>query len=377
MKLNDIIMQSLKSIMLTLLLCMVGNMWGEDVYYEKCSSINDIVDGGSYIIVIAKYNYYAIHSGSTNCLQITPENDGTIKNPSTDIVWKVGKTDTQNGFTFKCGSFFIYNNDDTTLDTNKTSSTTWVISQLAESPNAFTLNRKSTTGRYIGWSGSNSFAAYATKYFSNQLPNGKGFGQYSGALYIYKIKDCNTITLGANGYSTYCSDVAFTANGADVYKAAYDKDNSKVSLTKVETAIPAGEGVILKGTEGASVTIIPAANGTVIDDNALTGVNTSTTGLITTGTNYVLSTNSSTKETAFVKMADGKTVDEMMGKAYMNIDESAAKSVIYIGFNESSDINTIEIGNNSDDKTYNLAGQRVNANTKGLLIVNGRKFINK
>ena len=45
-----------------------------------------------------------------------------------------------------------------------------------------------------------------------------------------------------------------------VYKAAYNEQQNAVVLTEVEDAVvPAGEGIILKGTEGASVTITPSA----------------------------------------------------------------------------------------------------------------------
>lgn len=180
-------------------------------------------------------------------------------------------------------------------------------------------------------------------------------------------------TLGTNGYSTFCSDYAFTATGADVYKATYSNTNSSVSLTKIDGAVPAGEGVILKGTEGATVTISPATSvAAAVEGNSLTGVASNATAFTTTGQNYVLSSNGT--ETAFVKIAS--TLDKMKGKAYLNVPASGAKSVIYI-VDDATAINAVESVASDNTPAYNLAGQRVNASTKGIIIKKGRKFINK
>jgi len=216
---------------------------------------------------------------------------------------------------------------------------------------------------------------------------GKGVYSYSSTatsdIYIYSKNSGNNIygisviypetkTLGANGYSTYCSDYAFTASGADVYSATCE--GTTVTLVPVTGAVAAGEGVIFKGEAGANVTISPATEtASRISVNALIGVNSSTTAF-ETGTNYVLSSKGT--ETAFVVMASGKTVADMVGKSYLNIQDSEAKSVIYIADNATA-INAVETEANDNAPIYNLAGQRVNANASGIVIKNGRKFINK
>jgi hypothetical protein len=78
-----------------------------------------------------------------------------------------------------------------------------------------------------------------------------------------------TLTLGTNGYSTFAADFNFTVSGAQAYKAKYQ--NGVIVLTEVNT-VAAGEGIILKGTEGATVSIVPAEVADDFADNELVGV---------------------------------------------------------------------------------------------------------
>jgi len=78
-----------------------------------------------------------------------------------------------------------------------------------------------------------------------------------------------TLTLGTNGYSTFAADFNFTVSGAQAYKAKYQ--NGAIVLTEVNT-VAAGEGIILKGTEGATVSIVPAEVADDFTDNELVGV---------------------------------------------------------------------------------------------------------
>ena len=60
-----------------------------DVYYEQCSSLSDIVDGQTYLLVISDgKTHYAVRSNSANCYPITMESDNTIKNPVNSAQWK-------------------------------------------------------------------------------------------------------------------------------------------------------------------------------------------------------------------------------------------------------------------------------------------------
>ena len=53
-----------------------------DVYYEQCTSLSDIVAGQTYLIVISDGNsHYALRADAKNGTAITMESDKKIKNP--------------------------------------------------------------------------------------------------------------------------------------------------------------------------------------------------------------------------------------------------------------------------------------------------------
>ena len=183
-----------------------------------------------------------------------------------------------------------------------------------------------------------------------------------------------TVTLGQNGYSTFATDYKYTFTGAKAYKATYNEASSNVTLTEVEGVMPANAAVIFKGTEGEEVTITESKDDAVeLTYNDLVGVTASTVRFLA-GDNYVLASNGT--QTAFVKMAEGKRVADMIGKAYLSLHSTAAaKAVLFFGDNATG-INAVSNDNAATDNTlYNIAGQRVTKNAKGIIIVNGKAYI--
>lgn len=170
---------------------------------------------------------------------------------------------------------------------------------------------------------------------------GRGTGGTSLFITSFTVSRAATLatpTIGQNGYSTYCSDYAFTVAGATAYKATCDGET--VTLEEISGAIPAGEGVILKGTEGETATITYAASAPAVEGNALKGVNSETTGFAE-GANYVLASNGT--QTAFVNMSAGKVVAEMMNKAYLNIPATAGvKPVLFFSDDNATAVAGVE-----------------------------------
>lgn len=76
--------------------------------------------------------------------------------------------------------------------------------------------------------------------------------------------------------------------------------------------------------------------------------------------------------------AEGAPFTSTKGKAYLGLTpEQAAKKISFsLVDDETTSIKTIETVNVAS-AVYNLAGQRVAPNAKGIVIVNGKKFINK
>ncbi len=181
------------------------------------------------------------------------------------------------------------------------------------------------------YSAANGYAAYDV--------NLAGKAQY---LNYYKIVFTPTaITLGANGYSTFAAPFKYTVSGATVYKAAYDEQQNAIVLTEVENAVvPANAGIILKGTEGATVTITPSnATASTFSNNQLVGVLAPTEAEANW---YVLATDLDHDGlTKFHACQADITIPA--NKAYMVIGEATAPAVrIIFAENGATDIKSIE-----------------------------------
>ena len=168
-----------------------------------------------------------------------------------------------------------------------------------------------------------------------------------------------TITLGANGYSTFAADFKYTVSGAEVYKAAYNEQQNAIVLTEVENAVvPANAGIILKGTEGDVVTITPSnAAASDFAGNELVGVLAPTEAEANW---YVLATNID---------GDGLT---KFHNCYAGIEIPANKACIEIGATTAPSIRIIEAGNEATN-IQNVEG----AEKAVKFMENGKLYIQK
>lgn len=162
-----------------------------DVYYEQCSSLSDIVDGQTYLLVISDgKKHYAVQSNSPNCCPIAMESDNTIKNPVNSIKWIATAGSSENTFYFQNGTKGLYykvKDKNTVLSTTTTNKSLWYISKL-ETKNAFKITFDDKyRSKYISWSASSTkcFSVYDSRFY-NQLEHDAGLVGYSGAFYIYK-----------------------------------------------------------------------------------------------------------------------------------------------------------------------------------------------
>ena len=183
-------------------------------------------------------------------------------------------------------------------------------------------------------------------------------------------------TIGATGWTTFASAYPLDLSGIEGAYYASAASGSSVTMTPTTATVRAGEGLALKGTKGATVTIPVAATlGDAIGDNKLVGCPTGKE--LTVNSNYyVLVNNGGTAE--FQRLdTNGATIPA--GKAYLNLTGVALASTLSIVFeNEITGINEIRSQKEEVKGAYfNLAGQRVAQPTKGLYIVNGKKVVIK
>jgi len=177
-------------------------------------------------------------------------------------------------------------------------------------------------------------------------------------------------TIGSTGWTTFASPCALdlsnmTASEGDV-KAYYASaiGGGKVTMTSTEsTGVAAGEGLMLKGTVGATITIPVAASGTAISGNKLVGC-TSETVLAKNASYYVLVNNDGAE---FQSLEDnGATIPA--GKAYLNAAVSGARlSIVFDDATAIKDVDaSVKAGAQADGK-YLEKGKIV-------IVKNGTKF---
>ena len=238
-----------------------------DVYYEQCSSLSDIVAGQTYLIVISDgKSHYALRANANNGSAITMESDKKIKNPDASFIWTTSAGSSSNTFYFMNGSKGIYNDDktSTTLTCNSTKKSLCFISKL-ESTNAFKITIKST-GRYIGWKSENTFYAYASKFF-DQLENKTVLVEKSGALYIYKKVSGPTLSTSVSSLDFVASEVGNSYNKSINITGA--------NLTSSATITISGKDANMFS---ATPSVIEATDGTISSKEVLVSYDPSTTG---------------------------------------------------------------------------------------------------
>ena len=189
----------------------------------------------------------------------------------------------------------------------------------------------------------------------------------------------NSVAVGissATGYATFCSDKALDFTAVDaIYAYIATVKGSAITFTRV-TKIPANTGVLLRSTEGGAVDpvnvpVLTAAADDV-DANKFVPATTEIPSLASTdgdNVNYIL--NNGTKGIGFYK-ANGQKV--AAGKAYLQVSASQAKDMTFIGFDETTGVELMG-ATESTAQMFNLAGQRVCNDYKGIVIVNGKKVI--
>ena len=209
---------------------------------------------------------------------------------------------------------------------------------------------------------------------------------YIGRVAVVLTKVSGTITDA--GWNTFSSKVALnlsTLSATSEVKAYYASaaSDGKVTMSSTDAIVPAGEGLMIKGTVGEVFTIDAATgNGTNIVGNLLEGLPNGGT-VAKNDNNYVFAwqTGNVSTTAGFYYVNDAEpTLDA--GKAYLHtttplsgklniiIDDSTSQE------EETDGIKAIST-NVENGVRYNLAGQKVGADYKGIVIVNGKKVIIK
>ena len=181
------------------------------------------------------------------------------------------------------------------------------------------------------------------------------------------------VAVAGNGFTTFSAARAIDfskTEGVKAYVVTEVKDNYTV-LAEV-TAVPANTGVILQAAAG-KYSVVPVEAADAVEKNLLVATaDDYTLAAADEGKNWTLTEQG--ENTVFTSKA-GATVAK--GQAYLAYESE--ESVIYLS--EADGIHTIGTavsnGLNLNAPMYNLAGQKVDSDYKGVVIQNGKKYNKK
>lgn len=194
---------------------------------------------------------------------------------------------------------------------------------------------------------------------------------------------------GKNYATLYYSDAAIAVPaGVKAYTYKIEGGNLTVSRTYekggTNPVIPAGEAVVLESETGASYNFNMATTETTVDtESLLRGTDAEMTVDATGYKYYKLAMNDALTSVGFYFAVDGGTsITNGAHKAYLRVSTTASKEYFVLGGedeanNETTAINAVDIAIANGATIYNLAGQKVGANYKGIVVINGKKVVRK
>ncbi|MCQ2129317.1 MAG: InlB B-repeat-containing protein [Bacteroidaceae bacterium] len=208
--------------------------------------------------------------------------------------------------------------------------------------------------------------------------------QFFSIVLTYEKVATITRTITAAKYATLGLPYAVTIpENVSAYTATVSGNTvtlSKINKEGGSNVIPANCGVILYADVDVATTYTfkPTSDVAPITGNKLFAVVSGTYYCVDDyGRDYYLGKDTDEKAT-FIKLAQNGTIPA--GKAYLKLDNalpSGAKLDVVFG-DEPTGIKDIQGSKmNTQGSAYNLNGVRVNENYKGIVIMNGKKYINK
>lgn len=196
----------------------------------------------------------------------------------------------------------------------------------------------------------------------------------------YEI-DRVVLTISAARHATlYYSNKAFTIPQGVVARTYKIEDNMlKLSKKYVSgDVLPKDMAVVLEADEGSYTFWMTEKQGEKDEKNVLKGTddNSQTTG----GTIYYGFSNGKRGVGFYWRKADGGAFENGAHKAYIAYTPSStvqAKSYLVFDTVTGVHLTAFQESQMEDEPTYNLAGQRVGKDYKGIVIIRGKKYLRK
>ena len=370
----------------------------QDITFRKITSTDELVAGKRYVIVDENHNVAmgACYAPSSTTSYFT-KYDATFSYES--VTLKEGKANAniltlggeEGAWTFatsiESNKYLAYTGSSNSLESGANAaeaSAQWTIT-FDEDGNARILNTNES-GRYIRYNSGADPERFACYRSTENHPYGS---QNAVQLYVESDLEDVTLTISAAGYATlYYSDRALKVP-EDVTAKTYKVVDGKLAESKTYASgskIPKGEAVVLKGAPGEYTFKVTSTPEPKDADNMLKGSDVEEP---TTGGNYYYALQAKAADGSggpgMYWMVDGGGAF-MNGahKAYMALPEmfddaqevGGAKS-FYLFEDATGIYNAQADGEAAKMKRFNMSGQRVGSNYKGIVIVNGKKIVRK
>lgn len=192
-------------------------------------------------------------------------------------------------------------------------------------------------------------------------------------------KGSSTITVGTSKYATYMTSSPLDFTGADIKAYSVQVNGSTISYNQLDGKVPANTAILVYAEEAKDYAVPFTTYVEALTDNSLKGTlkksNKSKQENVTAdGTQYILANGNDG-----IGWYQAETGTEIAaGKAYLVIGSTSAKPFYAIS-SSATGINSVDnnISRHNDGNIYNLAGQRVGKNYKGIVINKGKKTIQK
>lgn len=362
----------------------------ENPVFVKVTSASQLVAGMRYLIVYEKDNgSVALSSQSGNYrlgASVTIEDNSitlTESNTSTTpYILTLGGS--IGAWTFYDGENYLsLTKDNNYLNTSATATSTNEQWSIDLSSSTGIIQNKAYTSRYIKYNTSNPrFACYKTSSSQQEV-----------ALYVESIPTTINLSITSAGYATYYnSSVAYVMpESVEGYVVYYDNDTWNFEkVYEGGSTVPVDEALVLMGDEGnysASTTTSSATTYTSAGKNDLRGTDTETQ--LTADEDYyfyALSLNSANEEGSigfYWMNSTGSAFTNKAHKAYLKVKKSDVSTAKMTGFSfaevieGATGISEIVTSNTTESAIYNLSGQRVTSDYKGIQILNGKKYLNR
>lgn len=205
-------------------------------------------------------------------------------------------------------------------------------------------------------------------------------GVYINSIKVMFNKDISLAVSSAERATLYYSDRSFIIPEGVVARTYKIEGNvlSRSREYKKGDVLPKGTAVVLEAKEGKYIFEETSKTGETDPHNALCGSDSTT--ITSGGEVYYVFGKGSNGVGFYWKEANGKAFTTEAHKAYLVYTPSKttnAKS--FLGFDVALEIQGPMVREKTtfDGPIYNLAGQRVDKDYKGIIIVNGKKYLNR